>query len=123
MASVVGVKVEHRIREPAARHDQPDLVGELRRSAERAFRAGIVMIRLALALDVRKPVRRPQAAEVVGLASEFAGWAHLRFGHEEPSFAEHRRAGRARGGERRAATGYSVTRNERQWAMRLPGGQ
>src|SRR5436190_9831103 len=42
--------------------------------------------------------------------------------HEEPSFAEHRPARRARGGQRRAATGYTVTRSRPSRSIAGPAG-
>ena len=67
---VVRVQVEHRVDQRAAGHDQAVLVAQRGRAAERAALVLARARRLALALDVGHPVRRPQPPESVGDARE-----------------------------------------------------
>ena len=59
-----------RTRVRRARRSAPSSSDRRRRRAERAVLAGVAVRRLALALDVGHPMRRPQPAEVVGFAGE-----------------------------------------------------
>ena len=83
MARVVGIEVQDRIAELSAGDDEAVLVGQRRGPAERAFRAGIGIRRLALAKDVGHPMWRPQSPEGVRLAGVIRSRTQLGFGHEK----------------------------------------